>query len=149
MNLALVSKGYPPFSFKDVDKDQYIKGLIGFYELGTPGLDVLKNMFRVNYIGTGKEYVSKYKYKENPEAIVYREGIRKVIHDLHVSDTPPETSTLLEKYGVPKTLIDYVLSEAAQVHNGNCTMYGLTPKEIGKSGRDFSGVALSNGDVKI
>jgi len=143
MNLVLVANGYPPFSFKGVDKKKYIQGIIGFYELGGPGMNILKQIFLENYRGSGKEYVSRYQYKENPEAVIYRVGLRKVIHDLHVLAGPPNIKDLLKKYDIPVSLEEHVLSEASVVHNGNCALYGLAPKEINESVRSFKALTES------
>ena len=121
MNMALIKEGFPPFSFKNVDKLSYIKGIIGFYEFGDR--TNVSQMFRNAYKGAGEEYISRYTYEENPDAIIYRDLIRKVIHEnlkngLDIDDG-------ISKYGVPISLKDHIKNEASQVHEGNCSLYKL------------------------
>jgi Fic family protein len=84
-NIPLLRAGHPPMSFIDVDKADYLAGLISFYE--TADLDLLADAMADGYAAAAPAYTAAVTAGRQPRSIEVRErvGIEKAIQDLVAS----------------------------------------------------------------
>jgi len=133
MNIPLIHSGYPPMSFKNVDKSEYIKGMVSFYEFGYK--KTISTVFLNAYKGAGQEYTSRYSYEQNPEAIAYRNQIKATVH--HVISKGTDLQLAMELHGIPERLTGLLEVEVESVHEGNCSLYGLEDYFNSDTGMDI------------
>jgi Fic family protein len=136
-NIPLLKAGLAPFTFIDLDKTQYVHGLLAFYELNR--VDLIKDAFVEGYIRSAARYDA---YSERPKEVVEIEFRRRddiqrciqayvagVIGDT-TSDVPADfAAEHFAEEGEERTrnlLVDRVTEIVEALDEGNHIAYGLS-----------------------
>jgi len=125
MNMPLIHNGFPPMSFKTMDKDRYIQAIIAFYEVGNKS--AIKSVFKKAYAGSGIEYQVREKYEEPRELLAYQKEFRASLRDIFLFDVPVEDA--LVKYGAPLSLADEARRMLNSLHEGNVNLFNINRNE--------------------
>jgi len=125
MNSALIHHGYPPFSFKNIQQNDYIHAMIAFYETGNDTF--MKRLFVAAYKGAGAEYEHRETYCISNESFKYREQIKSVVRDAFLGGKP--VSELMDSYCVPHSLRADIDMRIESLNPMNAVIYDISPND--------------------
>lgn len=138
-NIPLIKQNLKPLSFTDVDKDAYVKSLIGVYEKN----DV--SLFRDLYLWAYKRSSQRYSAiqqslgEPNLLKLKYRDAIREIIRTIIIekvsgSEVVSRIRRLIDALSLPAEdvtpLFQIVETEILSLHEGNVARFRIRPSEF-------------------
>jgi len=135
-NIPLIKAGLAPFSFIDMDKKSYTKGIISLYELRD--ISLLKNSYIAAYQASSPDLVASLnnavKGQVNPLSLMYRKEISLVVaktikteFELNLIE---ELLLLDVKEEEADNVKDIVLNIVDNLHEGAVAAYNVTKDEL-------------------
>ena len=135
-NIPLLKNGLAPFSFMDMDKTGYVKGLLAFYELNR--VDLIKEAFVDGYVRSADKYDA---YAARPKAAVEiefrrRKEIYAAVRDYVVEKGNGEWTGSAAEFAEKRfavedertlaLLVDRVVDIVESLGEGNHIAYGIS-----------------------
>jgi len=137
-NISLIKHDYCPLSFVDIDKEDYLYGILGVYELRR--IDYLRDVFVWAYERSCARYSVIRESLGEPDQfrLKYRSDIKQLV--LQIVRTVDNSEQLPSEIGnyatahIPK--VDHIAFEQAiyadlkSLHSGNIARFGIRPSEF-------------------
>ena len=138
-NIPLIRQNLKPLSFTDVDKDAYVKSLIGVYEKNDVSL--FKDLYLWAYKRSSQRYSAIQQSLGEPNLLKlkYRDAIREIIRTIVIekvsgSDVVPRVRQLIETLNLPAEdaapLFQVIETEIVSLHEGNVARFRIRPSEF-------------------
>ncbi len=128
-NISLIQHNLCPLSFIDVPQEDYVKGLLGVYELNR--YEALRDVFVWAYTRSAQQFpiVKESLGEPDPFRLTHRNLIKQLIRD-HITNgkAPIAPSTLTAEEA--RTFHSIIETELASLHIGNIARYGIRPSEF-------------------
>lgn len=139
-NIPLLKSGLAPLTFIDMDKTAYVRGLLGFYELGR--VDLIKEAYVEGYVRSAARYDA---YTERPREVVEIEFRRRrdlqacVRNYLASVVRDPETESAVEfargffaddDESTREVLVERIAEIVEALDEGNHIAYGISRGEF-------------------
>lgn len=138
-NIPLVKRNLCPLSFIDVPQDDYVNGLIGFYELNR--VDYLRDVFVWAYQRSAARYSAVVQSLGDPDPfrLRFRSQIGEFVREVVTCGMDKagaarwiegEAAEKIEKQDRAH-FVEVVETELSSLHEGNIARYRLRPGEFG------------------
>jgi Fic family protein len=137
-NIPLVKKNLKPLSFTDVDRDAYVKSLLGIYEKNDVGL--LRDLFMWAYQRSSQRYSAIQQAMGEPNLL--RLKYRTMIHDIIRTvilekvlgpQVVRKIQSLIKAQNLPEEdaieLFKIIETEIVSLHDGNIARFRVRPSE--------------------
>lgn len=130
-NLPLVQHNLCPLSFLDVDRDIYLSGVLGVYELNR--IELLRDVFLWAYERSSKRYqvVRNTLAEPNPFRIQYREEMARVLREVILAGSRPGRLAIMDLAGSVAAgddldrFVEMTFGELLSLHEGNIARYRI------------------------
>lgn len=138
-NIPLIKKNLRPLSFMDVEKEAYIKSLLGVYEKNDVSL--FRDLYLWAYTRSARRYsaIQQAMGEPNQLRLKYRSEIQEIIRALILEKVPGSKvvhriHSLMEAKKLPETdaaeLFKLIEMEIISLHDGNIARFKIRPSEF-------------------
>ena len=139
-NIPLLKHGMCPLSYREVDAERYLSGLLVFYE--TQQIDALKDAYLDGYVRSAdvlKVYAAEHRHQPDRFDVAYRQGIQAGVQDVvRSANSRSDQSTEgviahvvsrlpAEDQGAVASKIQLLVNS---VTPDSAVVYGLMPEEV-------------------
>jgi hypothetical protein len=137
-NIPLVKNNLNPLSFADVERDAYVKALLGIYEM--TDVSLLRDLYMWAYKRSSQRYSAIQQTMGVPDSfkLKYRTIIHTIIRTVILEKTigPQVVSKVKQLIGAQdlpdgdvNTLFKTIETEILSLHDGNIARFRLRPSE--------------------
>ena len=138
-NIPLIKGNLKPLSFTDVDKEAYVKSLLGVYEKNDVCL--FRDLFLWAYARSSHRYTAIQQSMGEPNLLKlqYRKEIQEIMRSLIVEKTPGfglvgKIQRLIELKNLPEKdapeIFNLIETEVISLHEGNIARFKIRPSEF-------------------
>lgn len=138
-NIPLIKKNYRPLSFTDVNKDAYVKALLGVYEKNN--ISLICDLYIWAYKRSSQRYSAVQQSMGEPNSIKlkYRELIREIVRKIVIEKIGQahivlKIKNLLQAEGLTenerKEIFEIIELEIYSLHEGNIARFKIRPSEF-------------------
>jgi predicted transcriptional regulator len=138
-NIPLIKKNLRPLSFMDVDREAYLKSLLGVYEKNDVSL--LRDLYLWAYVRSAQRYsaIQQALGKPNLFKMKYRSDIQDIIRTVILekvvgSKVVQKIQKMIQTKNIPgsdsKELFNVIEAEIVSLHEGNIARFKIRPSEF-------------------
>lgn len=138
-NIPLIKKNLRPLSFIDIDKEAYVKSILGIYEKNDVSL--FRDLYCWGYRRSAQRYSAMQQAMGEPNLIKlrYHSAIQDIIHNIITEKVAgPQVvhrvKSLMEAKKIPEAdsveLFELIETEIVSLHDGNIARFKIRPSEF-------------------
>ena len=137
-NIPMVKKNLRPLSFVEVDKDVYVRALLGVYEKND--ISLIRDLYMWAYDRSSRQYTAVQRAIAEPNLLKlrYRTQIQEIVRSIILEKIKGDVVVakireLIEASDLPEAehdeLFNIIENEIVSLHDGNIARFKVRPSE--------------------